>query len=384
MANWSSKITGYYSKDESAGKRDGCITPALYEDSETEYWLVRRGIGLGDYSYYGKIKVAGEGALDLINRMSLADISRVPINRMMSSFVLNEDGSVLGEIYVANYGDYYLVLGEGTEPQQLLARLQAAAEQQGEGTTVMDLTESQALFGLDGPFAWELLKMFMGAGVIGIRYLEVVMGNELEGIPFTLYRTGKTGEYGYLLQTEATNAVALWQALLQKGQDFHLNPVGYQTIDRCKLENRFINMHQEGTLAKHILELNTRVMISRDKDDYVGRKAVEAAIQNGIERRLIGLVLADAVATQPAPVATGDNLYCEAEEIGEIANIGYSYTLQQWIALAFIKVDYAYVGLDYQVQSETGRHRVRTISAPFIFNRSLRIRPQEDSYFNEV
>ena len=63
-----------------------------------------------------------------------------------------------------------------------------------------------------------------------------------------------------------------------------------------------------------------------------------------------------------------------------MANVAYSYTLGRPIAVAFLDVDYAYVGLDYDVGASCARSNARTVSAPFVFNKSLAIRFQESSY----
>ncbi len=378
-----SKIAAYYDKNETAGWRDGLVTPAVYDTMENEYWRIRKGIALADYSHYGKFRVEGTGALDLINKISFADAVRVPINRMMPSYILNEDGSLFCEIFVANYGDYYQIFSDGVAPEQLFALLREVIEKRTPDTFIKDETETQSLVGLDGPYSWELLKEFMGAGIIGTRYLEIIPDNRLDGIPFTLYRAGKTGEYGYLLQVDANHVIPFWQKLLDLGQRFELRPAGYQALDLCRMENRFANIHQEVRLAKHVLELNTRVMVGRDKGDYLGRAAVEQKLVNGVERRLIGMVLEDGL-NDPTTLNAGDGVYSDNDKIGEIANVGFSYTSNRWIALGFLNTDYAYVGLDYRIRGENGEHEARTVSAPFIFNQSLRIRPQEDSYFNET
>jgi glycine cleavage system aminomethyltransferase T len=381
--SYSSKIAIYYGKDETAGRRDGWTTPAIYDTVENEYWQIRKGIALTDYSYHGKFRIEGAGALDLINKISFADVVRVPINRMMPSYVLNEDGSLFCEMFVANYGDYYQILSEGIEPEKLFALLRDEVEKRVPDTFITDETQTQSLIGLDGPYSWELLKEFMGAGIIGTRYLEIIPDNRLDGIPFTLYRAGKTGEYGYVLQVDADQMIEFWQKLLEWGQRFNVRPAGYQAIDLCRMENRFANVHREAGLARHVLELNTRVMVSRDKDDYIGRAAVEEKLDSGIERRLIGMMLEDGQNDRPL-LECGDGVYFDHDKIGEIANLGFSFTLNRWIALAFLDVDYAYVGLDYRLGDHGDGHGAKTVSAPFIFNQSLRIRPQEDSYFNET
>ena len=64
-----------------------------------------------------------------------------------------------------------------------------------------------------------------------------------------------------------------------------------------------------------------------------------------------------------------------------VANSALSFVLGKAIAVAFLDTRYAYVGLDYAVRTPGGSVPVRTASAPFVNNRSLSVRPQEDSYF---
>ncbi|HRE55144.1 MAG TPA: aminomethyltransferase family protein [Candidatus Competibacter sp.] len=375
-------IAAFYGKDETAGQRDGAIIPASYDTVETEYWRIRKGVALTDYSHYGKFKFEGDGALEFINSISFADALRIPINRMMPSYILKEDGSVFCEAMIGNYGDAYFVLTEGVEPEKILDLLREEIEKRALATRITDQTQTQALIGIDGPYAWELLKSFMGSSIIGTRYLEIIRGEHLDGMLFDLYRAGKTGEYGYVLKVESELALDFWKKLLDLGQDFDLRPAGYQALDLCRMENRFANMHYEAGSANNILELNTRVMVSRDKGDYIGRAAVEEKLENGIERRLIGLVLENDDDGALTPIQSGTGVYCDGDKIGEIANSGFSFSLKRSIALAFLDVDFAYAGLDYRLEDGKGERGARTVSAPFIFNQSLRIRPQEDSYFN--
>lgn len=385
MNQWVSKIAEHYVGRQAEGLRDACITAKRYSTVEAEYQCVRNGVGLVDYSYYAKFKLVGDGALDTINRMTFGDVSRVPINQTLATFVLKPDGTILCDVFVANVGDGYLVLSEGVEPMQLHALLEEQAEAV-QGTSVTDLTRNYALFGLEGPYSWELLKQFMGMGIIGMRYLEIQPGNQnqLDGIHFDLLRSGKSGEYGYILQVDADKAVELWNKLCAMGAAFHISPVGYETMDLCRLENRFINIHFEGLRARNALEVNIRVMAGRDKGDYAGSNEIETALRDGVRRRFIGLIV-DGGNEQRADkplLALGDQIVNQGETIGEIANAGFSYGLGKWIAGAFLDAEYAYVGLDYQANTTLGPQAVRTVSAPFITNRSLRIRPQEDSYFN--
>jgi glycine cleavage system aminomethyltransferase T len=356
--------------------RNGCAVVARYTSVEEEHRRLRAGIGLTDYSYFGKFSFTGPGALELANRVSLVDVVRLPINKIAPSFMLNPDGSVLCEAYVANRGDGYVLLTEGRNPEVVLECITEEAGRVEGRVEIEDLTRSTALIGLDGPFAWELAKEFFGMRILGVRYLDVVPGQRIDDIPVTVYRAGKTGEYGYWMQVEVERAVEVWDRLLEAGNEFDLEPSGYEAVDLCKLENRFVNMEREGAMASNVLELNTRILVDPEKGEYRGSDGVDDAV---VTRRLIGLHV-DAGSVAPA---IGAEVQYQGTTIGAVANSGFSYTLGKTIAVVLMDEAYAYVGLDYDVRTEEGMCPAHTVSAPFVLNRSLTIRPQEHSYLDE-
>ena len=364
-----------YEHAATLGSRDGCAIVARYSSVEEEHRRLRSGIGITDYSYFGKFVLTGPGALALANRVTLVDAIRLPINKIAPSFMLNEDGSVLCELYVVNQGDGYLLLTEGRDAETVLAVVTAERERVAGSVEIVDLTESTALIGLDGPFAWELAKEFFGTRVLGVRYLDVIPNQQVGDVPVTVYRAGKTGEFGYWIHVDAARAAQVWQRLLEEGKDFDLAPCGTEAVDLCKLENRFVNMEREGAQASNVLELNTRIMVDPEKEDYRGREAV---VDGMVRRRLIGLLI-DSGAAVPE---IGAAVQYQGTTIGAVANSGFSYTLGNTIAVALLDQAYAYVGLDYEVKAADATYAARTVSAPFVFNRSLTVRPQEHSYFD--
>jgi len=332
---------------------------------------------LVDDCYYGKFRLTGPSALEAVNHITLSDISRLSLNKATQSYVLQPDGRVLCDAYVLNQGGNYLVLTEGAPPAAVREAIARSCQAVGAGDPE-DWTTTHALIGLDGPFAWELLKDLIGIKVLGTRYLEVLGGQRIEQAPVTVLRAGKTGEFGYLLLTEAIHASSLWKQLLRAGEAYDALPCGTEAIDLCKLENRIVNVRKEGAMAANALELNCRVMVSREKDDYVGREAIDLALRDGIRRRLIGVKIAGGDAGRLPEV--GAEVQHQGETIGVLANAGYSYTLGKPIGVSFLDTPYAYVGMDYELKTAGGSLGVHTVSAPMILNRSISIRPQEDSY----
>jgi glycine cleavage system T protein (aminomethyltransferase) len=349
----------------------------FYTSKENEYQHLRRGVGISDWQHLAKVQVKGPEALEVINRMIISDAARIPIGRLSATYILNPDGSVFADIYVWNQGESFFVIAEGPAPGTLIEHVKTHGKPAGQ-TTVTDVSDEVSILGVDGPFAWELLKELVGVKILGLRYLEVLSRLTIGGIPVDILRAGKTGEFGYFIVAPTPSAAAVWNALLQKGRDFDAAECGQEALDLCKLENRFASMRHEGAQAANALELNCRILVGRDKEEYTGKEAIEKALAEGVEKRVIGLCLDD-----PGEVHVEEGAIVEyrGKQIGTIVAANFSYMLGHEIAVAFIQNDYAFVGCGYEVKTVAGPRSVHTVSAPFVFNNSLKVRPQEDSFF---
>ncbi|MCC6510790.1 MAG: aminomethyl transferase family protein, partial [Pirellulaceae bacterium] len=318
----------------------------------------------------------GSSALDYLNNLNLPDVARLPIGRAMTSFLLGDNGEVVCEAYVIALGDAYMLLTEGCSVETVQAYLQANTSDY--SVTIENVTSEIGLIGLDGPFTWELLKDIIGVKILGLRYLEMLENQKLGNASAHIIRAGKTGEFGYLLMVSADQVADCWNGLLTAGAKYHIQPIGAATLDLCRLENRFPNMRLEGTQVANPLELNCRVMFDREKDNHKGREAIEALLGTGPTRRLIGFCVEGSTRVPNV----GDKVLVDDQVIGEVANAQFSHGLEQPIGLALMNTEFAFVGIAYKIQSGDETLHATTVSAPFISNRSMTIRPQEDSYFN--
>ena len=369
MTDWKSPLLDT-SGPASVGEYDGCQTGLKFSDFDTEYKAIREGIAVSDQSHYGKFRITGSGALELLNQTNLPDIARLAIGKAMTSLMLKEDGSVLADVYIISIGDGYLLLTEGAAPSEIAAHL---AAQSIDGAEVENLTEQYSLIGLDGPYSWELLKEQFGVKVLGMRYLEFIESQEFAGATVHVIRAGKTGEFGYLMIVETEHADACWKGLMEAGAAFNIAAVGVEALDVCRMENRFLNLRREGTIATSPLELNCRVLVDHEKEEYLGREAVEALCESGATKRIVGICIEGDQSSMPE---LGTDVKTEGDKIGSLTNVGFSPALNAIIGLVCLDAEFAYAGMEYTV----GEADAKTVSAPFIFNKSLTVRPQEDSY----
>jgi aminomethyltransferase len=371
---WTSPIGLAHRLPVAVEVRDGCETALRFDTLEREYRRVRETIAISDASHYGKFKISGPEALTLLDRVNFIDVSRIPIQKMGLSLMLEADGRVMADTYIYNRGADYLLLTEGREPEAIAEVLNAAAAEIGD-VEMTDQTRSLAMIDLSGPYSWELLKELAGMRIVGLRYMEAYEKQKIADIPVSILRAGKTGEFGYLLLVSEDQAAALWTVLVEASKAFKGAVCGTEALDLCRLENRFMNPRREGLEAANPLELNYRVMISRDKPEYTGREALTEALDAGVSRRVVGLAFdGEGVPPVGTPIVLGE------EAVGIVVNAAHSIGLGKPIGLALIESPAAYVGLDFRAEAEGATWQARSVSAPFMMNRSSAIRPNEDSF----
>lgn len=350
---------------------DGVSVPACFSGLEEEYRCIRERAALSDQSHYGKFEISGSQAVDFLSFVNLPDIARLAIGKTSSSFMLEEDGSVFAECYVVSSGDSFLLLTEGRDKAEVAEYLKKHSENF--DVKIKDVSDLFAMLQLDGPYAWEVLKDLIGVKVLGLRYLETLDNQRIGTSAVQIIRSGKTGEFGYSLIVACDQAVECWDTLMKAGERYQIMPVGFDALDLCRMENRFPNMRLDCAKVANPFEMNCRVMFDREKDDHPGRSAIEELLESGPARRIIGFVAADESHEVPQ---LGAQVTLAGEAIGEVVNAGYSYMLGKSIGLALVNNEVAFVGLDFHV----GDRSVTTASAPFVYNKSMDIRPQEHSF----
>ena len=114
-------------------------------------------------------------------------------------------------------------------------------------------------------------------------------------------RTGYTGDLGYEVWIPAEAATNVWDRLMAVGVDWAIRPAGMLALDVTRLEAGLILLEVDYTSARHAMnpeqnyspyEIGLGRLVSLDKADYVGRRALAAeARRGGPARRLVGLTL---------------------------------------------------------------------------------------------
>ncbi|TBL85250.1 aminomethyl transferase family protein, partial [Klebsiella oxytoca] len=353
--------------------------PSSYHDILDEYKAVRENALLVDYSHMAIVSVTGEDAWILVNHIASADISIVRDEQGIYSLVLNDDGTILGDMYVLCAMDGYYILSENISVARIIEVLKFAAEKYDdlgiqENPEIKSMEDDNwGAIMLEGPYSWELMSEIYGYDIIGLPYCEY-MNTEDDLIVF---RCGKHGEFAYQVIGPQSLLVELWVKLQKIGVKYLLKTGGldYQRIVR--VENPGWDQSIYAEYSTNPVELQLQWAIQYDKEDFIGKAAVELMSAQSAARKVVGIV----PCVNCASLSKDDKILVNGQTVGFIINAVYSPAAQSWIALAFINTPYALSDIDgYIIKTAHGDIAAKTKTLPFIYNFSLLVNPTTHSY----
>jgi len=262
----------------------GWSLPIHYGSQMEEHHAVRRTAGMFDVSHMTVVDLHGAGAGDFLARLLANDIARLKEpGQALYGCMLNPQGGVIDDLitYFVDEGFYRTVVNAATRAVDL-----AWINEQAEGFDVRIIERDDlAMVAVQGPAARdrviELLKAPAAADLKPFRAMS-------HGDVF-IARTGYTGEDGFEVLLPAASAEAFWTGLIEAG----VQPCGLGARDSLRLEAGLNLYGQDMDTSTTPLESNLAWTVAFDPQDrdFIGRAALEAQRESGVERQLVGLVL---------------------------------------------------------------------------------------------
>ncbi len=333
----------------------GYLMPVQYEGIRKEHLAVRQAAGLFDVSHMGEFIVEGRGAEAFLNYMLANDIQRIKPYQAQYSYIPNPQGGVKDDLiaYKFDAHRYMLVVNAANiakDWQWLTDHIQDF------DVRLTDISEDTALLALQGPRAVKVLQPLTELDLSTIRFYHFAIAN-VAGIPNVIVAaTGYTGAGGFELYVNADDAPRLWDALMATGQ---VMPAGLGARDVLRLEMGYLlygNDMDESTLA---LEAGLG-WVTRFNKDFIGKTALLKAREQGLKRRLRGLVLAEkGIPRKGYPIANENH-----EIIGEITSGGHSPILQKGIALGYLPANFSSTTVFVQIRTKFVQTMV--VKPPFL------------------
>ena len=320
------------------------IRPLHYGDPIAEVKAVRERVGLIDVSTLGKMRFTGPGVPALLDKLYINQFKNLGAGRVRYGVMCNDEAVVLDDGVTARLGEseWYMTTttsGAGAMFETMQWWMQSGW---GEGVHLTDLTEVYSAFNLAGPQSRAALQKLTTLSLSSetFPYMHVRLA-EVAGVPCRIMRIGFTGELSYEIHVPSAQALHLWEALMEAGQEFGIMPFGVEAQRVLRLEKAHIIVSQDTDATTDPISADLGWAVKLDKPDFLGKRSLVRLSREGPKQRLVGFKMA-----KPG-IVPDEGVQCvrlnnrKSEIIGYVTSCRHSPTLGETIGLCWLPAEIA-------------------------------------------
>ncbi|WP_424941501.1 GcvT family protein [Aliiroseovarius sp. S253] len=305
--------------------------PNWFNNAAAEHKAVRENLGMYDMTSFGKIRVEGPDAEAFMNYVGGGDYS-VPNGKIVYTQFLNRRGGIEADVTVTRLTETsYLVV---TPAATRLADQTWMQRHVGDFRVVItDVTAGEGVLAVMGPNARKLLEKvspndFTNATNPFGTAQDIEIGMGLA----RAHRVTYVGELGWEIYASADMAGHVFETLFDAGQDMGLKLCGMHMMDSCRIEKGFRHFGHDITCEDHVLEAGLGFAVKTDKPDFIGREAVLAKKESGLENRMVQFKLTD-----PEPLLYhNEPVIRDGEIVGYLSSGSYGHHLGAAMGMGYV------------------------------------------------
>lgn len=320
---------------------------------QAEARAVREGVGMIDVSTLGGLEIRGPDAAEFMNRMYTFAYAKQPVGRARYVLMTDPTGAIVDDGVACRITDQHFYVTATTSGVDGVYRSMLRWNAQWRlQVDVANVTAAYAGVNLAGPKSRRVLEKLVqdiDLSAPAFPYMGVFEG-QVAGIPARLLRVGFVGELGYEIHVPASQAEALWDALMEAGKDQGIRPFGVATQRLLRLEKGHIIVGQDTDGLTFPHEAAMAWAIAGKKPFFVGKRAIQTQAARPLTRKLTGFTL-----PMGSPMPQECNLTVRGNEIvGRITSVAWSETCGKIIGLAYAAPDQARAGERFHIKLSNG------------------------------
>jgi len=303
----------------------------FFDNVAAEHNAVRNNVGMYDMTSFGKLRVEGRDAMVFMNYIGGGDYD-VPVGKIVYTQFLNSKAGIEADVTVTRIEENcYLVV---TPAATRLADQTWMRRNQGDFNVVItDVTAGEGVLAVMGPNARKLLQAvspndFSNAVNPFGTAQEIELGMGLARV----HRVTYVGELGWEIYMPSDMAGHMFETLHEAGQDMGLKLCGMHMMDTCRIEKGFRHFGHDITSEDHVLEAGLGFAVKTDKPNFIGRDAVLATRETGLEQRLVQFKLTDA---EPL-LYHNEPILRNGENVGYLSSGGYGHYVGAAIGMGYV------------------------------------------------
>ena len=336
----------------------GFNMPVQYEGVTAEHINVRENVGVFDVSHMGEFIIRGEGAFELVQKVTSNDVSNLVDGKVQYSCLPNGKGGIVDDLLVYRMDEqtYFLVVNASNIDKDW----DWISSHNTKGVEMLNISEDTSLLAVQGPKAAKALQNLTEMNISEMKYYTFQKGTFAGKNNVLISTTGYTGAGGFEIYFKNEDAEDIWNAVFEAGKDFNITPVGLAARDTLRLEMGFCLYGNDIDDTTSPLEAGLG-WITKLTNDFVDSDFLKQQKQEGVKRRLIGFELLD----RGVPRHGYDVLNAQGDKIGVVTSGTMSPSLKKAIGLAYVPINMKAEGTDIYIAVRKKQLKAKVVSLPF-------------------
>jgi len=336
----------------------GYNMPVQYQGINVEHATVRNGVGVFDVSHMGEFILKGEGALDLIQRVTSNDASKLYDGKVQYSCLPNTDGGIVDDLLVYRIDEktYMLVVNASN-----IEKDWNWIQKYNTGNVEMhNISDQTSLLAIQGPKAADALQSLTDIDLASMEYYSFKKGTFAGIENVVVSATGYTGAGGFEIYFENTYAEQMWDAVFAAGAEYGIMPIGLAARDTLRLEMGFCLYGNDIDDTTSPIEAGLG-WITKFTKPFTNSEALLAQKEAGVERKLIGFEMIDrGIPRHDYPIVDA-----EGNVIGKVTSGTQSPSLQKAIGMGYVKKELAKEGTEIFIDIRNSKIKAKVVKFPF-------------------
>ncbi|MEX1189618.1 MAG: glycine cleavage system aminomethyltransferase GcvT [Bacteroidia bacterium] len=336
----------------------GYEMPITYKGVIEEHECVRRKAGLFDVSHMGEFILRGAHAIDLIQKTTSNDASKLIDGKVQYSCFPNHNGGIVDDLLVYRIKeDQYMLVVNASNIEKDWNWLKENDEWNVE---MEDISDKTALLALQGPLAVKILAKLTETDVASMAYYTFQKGNILDIPNVLISATGYTGSGGFELYFDEQHADKIWDAIISAGEEFGLQLAGLAARDTLRLEMGFCLYGNDINDTTSPIEAGLG-WITKFSKDFINKANLLAQKEQGVSKKLVAFELID------KGVPRKDYLIFDETglEVGIVTSGTMSPSTKKSIGLGYVKSNLSSIGSVVYIAVRDKKLKAEVVKLPF-------------------
>ncbi len=340
----------------------GYNMPISYSGINDEHASVRNNAGIFDVSHMGEFILKGENALDLIQRVTSNDASKITDGQAQYSCLPNEQGGIVDDliVYCIEFNKVYMLVVNASNIEKdwnWISRYNTR------GVDMHNISDKTCLLAIQGPNACKILQPLVDKDIMNLKYYTFTKGTFAGVDNVIISATGYTGSGGVEIYFEDTDGAAdkIWDAIFEVGTLHGLKPIGLGARDTLRLEMGYCLYGNDIDDTTSPLEGGLG-WITRFTKDFTAREILEKQKAAGVTRKLVGFEMIG------RGIPRHDYLIKDelGNTIGKVTSGTQGPSLGKAIGLGYVAAGHASVDSEIYIDIRNTLVKAKVVKAPFV------------------